>query len=105
MSNLLKYARARDDQNFIWRIAAAMMVHAQEVEHWELPDQQRELVAWVLANPMVAHQTMVNHVSTNTAIAANVVVENGAVNTDNVPDDDIQYVVNGAWDAVALSAF
>jgi NACalpha-BTF3-like transcription factor len=54
---------------------------------------------------MVAHQTMVNHVSTNTAIAANVVVENGAVNTDSVPDDDIQYVVNQAWDAVALSAF
>jgi hypothetical protein len=105
MSNLLKYARARDDQNFIWRIAAAMMVHAQEIEHWELSNQQRALVTWVLANPMVAHQTMVNHVSTNTAIAANVVVENGAVTTDGVPDDDIQYVVNTAWEAVALSAF
>jgi len=105
MSNLLKYARAKDDQNFIWRIAAAMMVHAQEIEHWDLPANQRAFVTWVFANPMVAHQTMVNHVATNTSIAANVVVENGAVSTDSVPDDDIQYVVNQAWDAVALSAF
>jgi hypothetical protein len=105
MSNLLKYARAKDDQNFIWRIAAAMMVHAQEIEHWELSEQQRALVTWVMLNPMVAHQIMVNHVSTNTAIAANVIVENGAINTDSVPDDDIQYVVNQAWDAVAVSAF
>lgn len=104
MSNLLKFARARDDRNFIWRIAAAMMVRAQETEFWDLDTNSRSLVNWTLNNPMVAPAEMVNHLSTNTTIAANVDVT-ATVDTSAVPDGDIQFVVNERWSAVANSMF
>lgn len=105
MSDLLKFARARDDQEFVWRIAAAMMVRAQETEFWDLPVNERSLVNWTLNNPMTAPPFMVNHVSTNASIAANVVAENGAISTSAVPDGDIQFVVNDKWARVANSMF
>ena len=104
MSDLLKYARAKDDQTFVWRIAAAMMVRAQETEFWDLPTNSRSLVNWVLNNPMVAPQEMINHVSTNPSIAANVSVANG-IDTSGVPDGDIQFVVNEKWERVADGMF
>lgn len=102
-SKLLKYARARDDQNFGWRISAAMMVRAQEIESWDLSESSRAFTDWVLKNPMVPHERMIAFVSTSPAIAANVSVESGAVSTEGVPDDDIQFVVNQVWDKVADS--
>lgn len=105
MSDLLKYARARDDQDFIWRIAAAMMVRAQETEFWDLPVNERSLVNWTLNNPMTAPPFMINHVSTNSSIATNITVENGTVTTSGVPDGDIQFVVNEKWARVANSMF
>lgn len=104
MSDLLKYARARDDQSFVWRIAAAMMVRAQETEFWDLTTNSRSLVNWTLNNPMVAPPEMVNHLSTNPSIAANVVITSG-VDTSGVPDADIQFVVNEKWARVADSMF
>lgn len=105
MSQLLKYARARDDQDFVWRIAAAMMVKAQEIEKWELTPESRQLVTFVIENPMEAVPAMVNHVSTNPAIAENVDVSNGTVNTSAVPDGDIQFVVGDKWDRVAETVY
>lgn len=105
MSDLLKYARARDDQEFVWRIAAAMMVRAQETEFWEVTVNERSLINWVLNNPMAVPQTMVSHVATNATIAAGVVIENSAVDTSGIPDGDIQYVVNDKWARVANSLF
>ena len=105
MSDLLKYARARDDQEFVWRIAAAMMVRAQETEFWDLPVNERSLVNWTLNNPMTAPPSMVNHISTNPAIAANIVTENGGVVTSGVPDGDIQFAVNEKWGRVSNSMF
>jgi hypothetical protein len=105
MSNLLKFARAKDDQAFVWRIAAAMMVRAQETEFWDLPTNSRSLVNWTLNNPMIAPPEMVNHVSTSPAIAANVVMTGVAVDTSGVPDGDIQFVVNEKWSRVADAMF
>lgn len=105
MSDLLKYAKARDDQEFVWRIAAAMMVRAQETEFWDLSVNERSLVNWTLNNPMVAPPFMINHLSTNPSIAASVVVENGMVSTSGIPDADIQFVVNEKWARVADSMF
>lgn len=104
-SNLLKFARARDDADFPWRIAAAMMVYAQQIEQWEISAASKMLVQWVFDNPMVAPSQMVNHVSTNVAIAANVNIDMGRVDTSAVPDDDIQYVVQEKWDRVAETLF
>ena len=102
-SQLLKYARARDDQQFGWRIAAAMQVRAQEIAAWDLAPASRAFTDWVLKNPMVPHERMTAFVSTTPTIAANVTVEAGTVNTDGGPDDDIQFVVNEVWDRVADS--
>lgn len=102
-SNLLKYARARDDQDFGWRIAAAMQVRAQEMESWELSEASRSFTNWVLNNPMVPHERMTAFVSTSPSIAANIIIESGAVTTAGVPDADLQYVVNEVWDRVAGS--
>lgn len=104
-SLLLKYARARDDSDFVWRISAACAVRAQEQEFWEVSPESRKLIDYVLANPMAPVPAMVNHLSTSPAIAANVSVENRTVDTSAVPDDDIQYVVNEKWDTVAKSMF
>jgi len=102
-SNLLKYARARDDQDFGWRIAAAMMVRAQEIENDELSPASRAFTDWVLKNPMVPHERVIAFVSTSLVIAANVTIEAGMVSTAAVPDEDIQQVVNEVWDRVADS--
>ncbi|MFC3299648.1 hypothetical protein FJV46_10735 [Arthrobacter agilis] len=101
MSDLLKYARARDDTDFVSRIAAAMTVRAQEIELFELSPPSRALCSWVLENPMQVVDRMVAHVSTSPGIAANVTVSEGTVDASTVPDADIQYTVNEKWDAVA----
>lgn len=102
MSELLKYARARDDQNFRWRIAAAMTLRAQTLANQaDLPMPSKQLVDWVLENPMQAHQAMVTAVSVNAGVAANITVVDSAVRTDAVPDADIIKVVANQWDAVS----
>lgn len=103
--DLLKYTRARDDRNFIWRIAGAMVVKAQEIEEWDLSPESRQLVTNVIDNPMEVVPAMVNHVSTNPTIAANVSVNDGAVDTSAVPDSDILFVVGDKWDRVARSVY
>lgn len=100
-STLLKYARARDDADFRWRIAAAMSLKAQAEEKWDLAPASRQLNDWVLANPMVSVERMVAAVATNPAIAADVTLTGGIVDTSAVPDDAIVYTVNQKWDAVA----
>jgi hypothetical protein len=102
-SNLLKYARARDDQDFGWRIAAAMMVRAQDIETDDLPPASRAFTDWVLKNPMVPHERVIAFVSTSPVIAEHVTIESGTVSTAGVPDEDIQTVVNEVWDRVAES--
>lgn len=104
-SLLLKYARAKDDPDFVWRISAAMSVHAQEIEFWDLSPASRALTEYVLANPMESVERMVNHLSTSPAIAANITINMDQVITSAVPDGDIQYTVNTKWDIVADSMF
>lgn len=105
-SNLLKYARAKDDQEFGWRIAAAMQIKAQEIASWELEPASRALTDWVLENPMVSHERMLAWVSTRPGIAAGITITaGGAVSTGDVTDSDIQFTVNEVWDQVAASIF
>jgi len=99
--NLLKYARARDDQKFIWRIAAAMTLKAQYQAEFELNEASRALTDWVLDHPMESLPRMVAFVSTNGTVASHVSIEDGAVDTSEVPDSDIEYVVGEKWDTVA----
>lgn len=106
-SLLLKYARARDDANFVRRISAALIVRAQEQEFWDLSNapEVRSLVSYVLAHPMETVPAMVNRVSTSPAIAANISITNDMVDTSAVPDDDLQFVVNDQFATVAKGMF
>jgi hypothetical protein len=105
MSNLLKFARLRDDREFVWRVAAAMSIRAQEIEAWDLDANQRALVEWVLNNPLTTPYAMLNQLAINPGILAQVSMEAGVIDASAVPDDDIQYVVNDRWITVAAAMF
>lgn len=104
---LLKYARARDDQDFVWRVAAAMTVEAQ-YRLGANPDmtlEARKLMDWVLDNPMTGDPIMLAFASTDQEVAAGVNIENGAIITANVRDTAIQNVVGARWNVVAARRF
>lgn len=105
--DLLKYARARDDRDFVWRVAAAMTVEAQ-YKLGEQPDmtlEARKFMDWVLDNPMVEDQLMIAFTSTDEVVASHITIMDGAVKTANVPDEAIKSVVGRRWDLVAARRF
>ena len=104
-SNFLKMARARDDQDFVWRISAAMTVKAQYQAEFELNPASRAMTDWVLDHPMEELPRMVAFVSTNGTVAGKITVTDGAIDTSAVPDSDIEYVVGDRWDTVARLQF
>lgn len=97
----LRMARAKDDQNFVWRIAAAMTVKAQYQAEFNLSPSSRALTDWVLDHPMEDVPRMVAFVSTNGTVADKITITDGAIDTSAVPDTDIEYVVGDRWDTVA----
>lgn len=102
---LLHMARARDDVNLRWRIAAAMQLKAQAEAEWTLSPESTAMRDWVLDNPMEEVKSMTAFVVTNPTIAAAVVIADGAVDTSNVTDNDIKFVVGDKWIPAAKMAF
>lgn len=105
--DLLKYARARDDQDFVWRVSAAMTVEAQ-YKLGAQPDMSVEagkLMNWVLDNPMVTDPLMLAFASTDQDVVAGIVIENGAVITAGATDAAIKGVIGRRWDLVAARRF
>lgn len=104
---LLKFARARDDQDFVWRVTAALTVKAQYMA--EVPgDSSAQALAmrdWVLENPMTPVEMMTAFAATMPEVAANVTIIDGAVDTSAVKDTDITYIVGAKWDTVAKHRF
>lgn len=106
--DLLKYARARDDQDFEWRVSAALTVQAQYLA--DVPgDASVESLTmrdWVLDNPMVPITMMTSFAATMPEIAAKVTISpDGAVVTSEVLDNDIRYIVGVKWELVAQHRF
>lgn len=104
---LLKYARARDDQEFMWRVTAAMTVEAQ-YRLGVQPDmsvEARKLIDWVLDHPMEPDPLMMAFVSTDEAVASRIVIDEGRVDTSNVPDQTIKAAVGARWNIVAKRRF
>lgn len=99
--SLIATARALDDARFLWRVNAAAFQTAQEKV--TLPDGASQWYAeYVLDHPMEANKTMAALVATNAAIAATVTVDAfNTVNTEDVTDSDILYVVATVWDLAA----
>ena len=105
--NLLKYARARDDRDFVWRVAAAMTIEAQYKlgANPDMTIEARKLMDWVLDNPMVDDQLMIAFASTDETVAEHITIVDGAVKTADVPDEAIKGVVGRRWDLVAARRF
>ena len=105
-SQLLKFARVRDDQEFKWRIGAAMTLKAQALENdGNVSAASRLLINWVLDNPLQVPFPMLAQVITNGTVAGNVSIADNVINTSAVPDGDIEYVVGATWDTVANLIF
>lgn len=106
-TQLLKFARARDHQDFIWRVTAALTVKAQYMA--EVPgDSTVEALAmrdWVLDNPMTPLEMMTAFAATMPEIAAKVTIDGGTVDTSHTLDTDITYIVGAKWEAVAQHRF
>lgn len=104
---LLKFARARDHQDFEWRVTAALTVKAQYMA--DVPGNSSvEALAlrdWVLDNPMVAVEMMTSFAATMPEIAEKVTIDGGTVDTSQVLDSDISYIVGAKWETVARHRF
>lgn len=99
MSDLLKTMRAMDDQNFKWRVQAAMVVTAQAKLTGGEPDH---LVSHVLANPQGEDRRMLSIVASCADVRAGITVDfDGFVDTSGVTDEAIQACVDTNWDTVA----
>jgi len=99
--SLIATARALDDARFLWRVnAAALTTASTKVNEAEGVGQW--YAEYVLDNPMAPNKTLAALVAANAAIASTVVVDSfNTVNTEDVTDSDILYVVGTVWDLVA----
>lgn len=105
MSELLKYARIRDDEEFRLRVAAAMQLRVEEMRAWDLTPRTKALIDWVDDHPLEAPDKMLAACVVNPTIAQNVEMDGLAIRTDLVPDDDIKFVVADQWEAVGARLF
>lgn len=101
----LKIARAKDDEDFVLRIAAALTIKAQYQSEFVLEPASRAMTDWVLDHPMEPIPRMVAFVSTNGTVAGKLQLVDNAIITAEVPDSDIEYVVGDKWDTVARLQF
>lgn len=106
-TQLLKYARARDHQDFIWRVTAALTVKAQYMA--DVPDgasvEGLAMRDWVLDNPMMPIEMMTAFAATMPEIADRVTIDGGTVDTSHALDQHINYIVGAKWDTVARHRF
>lgn len=100
--SLITTARALDDARFRWRVnAAALIAAAEKLDDADGVDQW--YAEHVIDHPMEDQPTLVALVAANPAISSMVTVDSfNTVNTEAVPDTDIQYVVNTVWNQAAL---
>jgi hypothetical protein len=104
-SNFLKMARARDDGEFVQRIAAALTLKAQSQAELELTPESRAMTNWVLERPMESLPRMVAFVSTSDTVLEHITLIDNTIETQGVPDSDIEAVVSEKWDIVARLQF
>ncbi|UIW13505.1 hypothetical protein PQD80_gp21 [Arthrobacter phage Lizalica] len=106
-TELIKYARARDDQDFVWRVAAAVLLEARYKFEANpvMSLESRKLMEWALDSPLTAPPLMVAFVAADAAVASGVVVDNGAVITSGASDAAIKAAVGASWETVARQMF
>lgn len=93
MSDLLKSARALDDDRFRWRVQAAMIVAAQA----KLTEND-PLALSVLSYPQQEDTRMIALVASDEVVRAGISVDgDNTVDTESVTDEAIQAAVMAAW--------
>lgn len=99
--SLIATARALDDARFLWRVnAATLTTAATKVK--DSTGRAQVFAEYVLDNPMQHNATMAALVACSPAIASVIDVDDfNTVNTEDVTDQDILYVVATSWDTVA----
>lgn len=98
--NLLATARALDDQELRWRVAAACVHHASGFASMP-PGHAQNYAFWTLLHPQDVDPSMVAFVTAWAPVADKITVSNGSVSTSGVLDEDIMDAVQQSWDLVA----
>lgn len=90
-------ARAIDDDRFTWRVrAAAITVAARHINGED--GTAKAFAELIFQNPMSPNRPLEALVAANPAISETVTVDdNGTVNTELVPDGDIEFVITDLW--------
>jgi hypothetical protein len=104
---LLKFARARDDQHFVLRVAAATTHEAgtRLMSGTTQTASTKALMDWALANPINTTPLFLAFAANSAAVAAKVTLIDGTVDTTEVLDADIRAIVAQVFDVVALQMF
>lgn len=105
MSDLMKIARATTDQHFQWRVAAAMVLHAQTVYGSAAAGAKEKAFALATVNnPSAPDVAMLALVASDPAVVLKITLGGPGAevpDTEEVPDADIKRVVAAMWSAVA----
>ncbi|MFF2029521.1 hypothetical protein [Arthrobacter sp. NPDC058192] len=107
-TELLKYARIRDDYELQQRANAALLVQAL---YWVAnpPDmtlEQRLMRDWVVDHPLEPIELMTAYVANMPEVAAaSTLLQGGGVDTSEVLDYSIKYIVEAKWNVVANNQF
>lgn len=98
--SLINTIRAIEDPRFVWRIKGALLTKAVTLIDDDDPETER-FARSIVRNPLGDASFAVALVAANPAVSALVTVDNfNTVNTEAVPDSDIEYVVSSNWDAL-----
>lgn len=105
MSDLLKFALVQRDETFVQRVSAAMLIYARYIDGNDMSVESKNMVDYVMENPLVPVREMVLTVAVNGTVTSKVSVAKGVADASGVPDTDITYVVESQWNVVAAKAF
>lgn len=102
MSDLLKIARAVNDDRLRSRVAAAMLLHTLTIANSpSATPKDKALAMYVVSSPSQPDPSMIAIVASDPAVVEAVELNGDVPNTDNVADEDIKRVVAARWSTVA----
>ena len=107
-SELLKFSRIRDDYTLGQRVNAAVLMQAL---YWvenppDMTVEAHRMRDWVVDNPLQPIDLMTAYVATMPEVVnASTLLEGGGVDTTEVKDSDIKYMVGAKWNVVADARF
>lgn len=99
-SDLYKVGRLANAGEFVERVSAAILLHAQGVLT-TASGNSKNFATYALLNPMVPELSMVALVASDTAVLSQVSLNGPLAVLDNLTDADVKRVVAAKWGIVA----